>query len=106
MLQNVRQGQLKPLAVAGDKRSDDLPGIPTVQESGIGNFDASTTYALFGPRGTSHEIVEWLHGQIGLALEDEAVEQKLRAAGVTHRGLGAPKRLAGCWNGAFPNGPK
>jgi tripartite-type tricarboxylate transporter receptor subunit TctC len=83
MLQNVRQGQLKPLAVAGDKRSDDLPGIPTVQETGIGNFDASTTYALFAPPGTSREIVDWLHDQIGRALQDETVQQKLRGAGVT-----------------------
>ena len=51
MLQNVRQGQLRPLAVAGDQRSGDLPGIPTVKETGIGDFDASTTYALFAPAG-------------------------------------------------------
>jgi tripartite-type tricarboxylate transporter receptor subunit TctC len=92
MLQNVRQGQLKPLAVAGDKRSDDLPGIPTVQETGIGNFDASTTYALFAPPGTSREIVDWLHNQIGLALEDETVQQKLRGAGVTS-GIGPPEAV-------------
>ena len=41
MLQNVRQGQLRPLAVAGEQRSSDLPGIPTVKETGIGDFDAS-----------------------------------------------------------------
>ena len=74
MLQNVRQGQLKPLAVAGDQRSDDLPGIPTIRETGIGNFDASTTYALFAPPGTPREIVDWIHNQIGRALEDEAVQ--------------------------------
>ena len=47
MLQNVRQNQLWLLAVAGDRRSSDLPGIPTVKETGIGDFDASTTYAHF-----------------------------------------------------------
>jgi tripartite-type tricarboxylate transporter receptor subunit TctC len=83
MLQNVRQGQLKPLAVAGDQRSGDLPGIPTVQETGLGTFDAATTYALFAPPGTPREIVDWHHNQIGRALDDEAVQQKLRAAGVT-----------------------
>src|SRR5436190_1065904 len=92
MLQNVRQGQLKPLAVAGDQRSADLPGIPTVQETGIGNFDASTTYALFAPPGTPREIVDWLHNQIGHALEDETVQQKLRAAGVTPK-IGASEEI-------------
>ena len=92
MLQNVRQGQLKPLAVAGGQRSGDLPGIPTVQETGIGNFDASTTYALFAPPGTPRDIVDWVHNQIGRALEDEAVQQKLRAAGVTPK-IGAPEEV-------------
>lgn len=92
MLQNVRQGQLKPLAVAGDQRSDDLPGIPTVQETGIGNFDASTTYALFAPPGTSKEIVDWLHNQIARALDDTEVQQKLRAAGVTPK-IGLPEEV-------------
>lgn len=92
MLQNVRQGQLKPLAVAGDQRSDDLPGIPTVQETGIGNFDASTTYALFAPPGTSKEIVDWLHNQIARALDDTEVQQKLRAAGVTPK-IGSPEEV-------------
>jgi len=92
MLQNVRQGQLKPLAVAGDQRSDDLPGIPTIKETGIGNFDASTTYALFAPPGTPREIVDWVHGQIARALEDGEVQQKLRAAGVTPK-AGAPEEV-------------
>ena len=92
MLQNVRQGQLKPLAVAGDQRSDDLPGIPTIKETGIGNFDASTTYALFAPPGTPRDIVDWVHGQIARALEDGEVQQKLRAAGVTPK-AGAPEEV-------------
>ena len=82
MLQNVRQGQLRPLAVAGNSRSGDLPGIPTIKETGIGDFDASTTYAVFAPAGTPKEVVDRLHGEIKKALDDEDVQQKLRAAGV------------------------
>ncbi len=51
-LQQVQQGQLKPLAVTGNERSSDLPGVPTMRETGIGDFDASTTYAIFAPVGT------------------------------------------------------
>lgn len=89
MLQNVRQGQLRALAVAGDVHSTDLPGVPTIKETGIGDFDASTTYAVFGPAGTPKEIVERLHFEIRKALDDEDVEQKLRAAGVVPK-IGAP----------------
>ena len=82
MLQNVRQNQLRPLAVAGDRRSSDLPGIPTVKETGIGDFDASTTYAIFAPAGTPRDVIDWLGTEICKALDDETVQQKLRAAGV------------------------
>jgi tripartite-type tricarboxylate transporter receptor subunit TctC len=93
MLQQVRQGQLRPLAVAGDKRSGDLPGIPTVRETGIGDFDASTTYAVFAPANTPKGIIDKLHGEIRSALDDEAVKQRLRAAGV-EPGIGAPADVA------------
>ena len=43
---------MRALAVAGEIRSNDLPGIPTVKEAGFGAYDASTTYAIFAPTGT------------------------------------------------------
>ncbi len=92
MLQNVRQGQLRPLAVAGEQRSSDLPGIPTVKETGIGDFDASTTYAVFGPAGTPNNAIERMHAEIKRALDDETVQQKLRAAGVVP-GVGTPTEI-------------
>jgi tripartite-type tricarboxylate transporter receptor subunit TctC len=90
MLQNVRQKQLRPLAVAGDQRSSDLPGIPTVKETGIGDFDASTTYAVFAPAGTPRIIIDRLHIEIKRALDNEMVQQKLQGAGVTP-GIGTPE---------------
>ena len=92
MLQNVRQKQLRPLAVAGDQRSSDLPGIATVKETGIGDFDASTTYAIFAPAGTPRAIVDRLHIEIKRALDNETVQQKLLGAGVTPR-IGTPEDI-------------
>ena len=92
MLQNVRQGQLRPLAVAGEERSSDLPGTPTVKETGIGDFDASTTYGLFAPPRTPKEIVDRLYAEVEHALDDGGVQDKLRAAGVLPR-IGAPKDI-------------
>lgn len=82
MLPQIRQGQIRPLAIAGDERSPYLPGVPTMREAGIGAFDASTTYALFAPVGTPKQAIDWLANQIKSALDDENVVQKLRAAGV------------------------
>jgi tripartite-type tricarboxylate transporter receptor subunit TctC len=93
MLPQIQQGLVRPLAVAGDERSPDLPGVPTVRETGIGDFDASTTYALFAPAGTPIGPVEWLKSQIKNALDDQGVVQKLRAAGVQPK-YGAPEEVA------------
>lgn len=92
MLPQIQQGQVRPLAVAGDQRSPDLPGVPTMREAGIGDFDASTTYALFAPVGTPTTVLDWLRGQIKSALDDEGVVQKLRAAGVQPK-YGAPEEI-------------
>ena len=92
MLQNVRQGQLRPLAVAGEARSADLPGVPTVKETGIGDFDAGATYAVFAPAGTPKEIVHKLHSEIGRALDDPEVQEKLRKAGVSPK-IGTPEDI-------------
>jgi tripartite-type tricarboxylate transporter receptor subunit TctC len=92
MLQNVRQGQLRPLAVAGEARSADLPGVPTIKETGIGDFDAGATYAVFAPAGTPKEIVHALHSEIGRALDDQEVQEKLRNAGVSP-GIGTPEDI-------------
>jgi len=82
MLPQVQQGELRPLAVAGEQRSADLPGVPTMRETGIGDFDASTTYALFAPVGPPNDALGWLRGQIRSALDDEGVVRKLQGAGV------------------------
>jgi tripartite-type tricarboxylate transporter receptor subunit TctC len=88
-LEQVNAGQLRAIAVAGNDRSADLPDIPTIKESGFGDFDASTTYAVFAPTGTPPEIINKLYTQIKRALDDDVVRRKLRAAGVEPR-MGTP----------------
>jgi tripartite-type tricarboxylate transporter receptor subunit TctC len=81
-LEQIRAGQLRVLAVAGNERARELPDVPTVAELGFGAFDASTTYAVFAPRGVSAAIVRQLYAEIARALEHGEVRDKFRAAGV------------------------
>jgi len=81
-LEQVRNGQLRAIAVAGSERSADLPDIPTLKELGYGNFDASSTYAVFGPAGVPSDATRRLYDEVKNALEDEEIVKKLRTAGL------------------------
>jgi tripartite-type tricarboxylate transporter receptor subunit TctC len=91
-LEQINSGQLRALAVAGNDRSADLPGIPTITESGFGDFDASTTYAVFAPKGTPPQVVDKLYTEIKRALDEKVVQRKFRAAGVEPK-LGTPSEV-------------
>jgi tripartite-type tricarboxylate transporter receptor subunit TctC len=64
-LNEIREGRLRALAVAGNERSSDLPDIPTVSEAGFGPFDDSTAYAVFAPKSVPEAILQRLHSEIG-----------------------------------------
>jgi tripartite-type tricarboxylate transporter receptor subunit TctC len=81
-LQQVRLGELKALAVAGNERSPDLPNLPTVKELGYGDFDASSDYTVYAPAGLPSAVANKLFGEIKTALEAPSIAAKLRAAGL------------------------
>jgi tripartite-type tricarboxylate transporter receptor subunit TctC len=81
-LEQVRNGQLRALAVAGNERSVDLPDVPTVKELGYGDFDASSAYAVFAPAAVPSGVIAKLYNAIRDALQDERVVASLRAAGL------------------------
>jgi tripartite-type tricarboxylate transporter receptor subunit TctC len=82
VLPQLQAGRLRPLAVSGQTRSRDLPDVPTVRESGFGDYDVSTSYALFAPAGAPPDIIDKLQSEVKRALETDSVHQRLRAAGV------------------------
>src|SRR5215472_5819977 len=84
-LEQVRSGQLRALAVAGNARSADLPDVPTVSELGYGEFDASSAYAVFAPAGVPGGVIDRLYNAIRDALQDQRVVASLRSAGLDSR---------------------
>jgi tripartite-type tricarboxylate transporter receptor subunit TctC len=81
----IRGGQMRALAVSGDTRSADLPDVPTVREAGLGEFDASTMYALYVPTGTPTDVIAKIREDVERVVAMPDVEVKLRAAGVEPR---------------------
>jgi tripartite-type tricarboxylate transporter receptor subunit TctC len=92
VLPQIQAGQLRPLAVSGRTRARELPDVPTVRESGFGDYDVSTSYALFAPAGTPQPILGRLQAEVKRALETESVNSRLRIAGV-EPGIGPPEEV-------------
>lgn len=69
VIQHVRTGKLRALAVTGAKRSGAVPDIPTVAESGVPGFEVSNWFGVSAPAKTPPEIVARLHTEIARALK-------------------------------------
>ena len=77
MIQYVRQGTLRPLAVTTRVRSDVLPDVPTVGET-VPGYEASDFYGLGAPRNTPPEIVGKLNEAINAWLRALRLSARLR----------------------------
>src|SRR5207248_231507 len=58
VVQYVEAGKLKPLAVASLERIALLPKVPTVNESGVPDFDVSVWFGIAAPARTPRDIIE------------------------------------------------
>ena len=57
VLGQIASGQVKPLAIAADKRSDLLPDVPTMAEAGIPDFSTPLWFGLLAPKGTPQPAI-------------------------------------------------
>lgn len=78
----VKGGKVKALALTADKRSDAAPQLPTVGESGIQGFEASSWQGLLAPAGTPKEIVQKLNDALVKILASNEIKQSFAASGV------------------------
>ena len=82
MLEQVRGGQVRGLAVTTAQRSPAAPELPTVAETGVPGFDVAGWYALFVPAKTPSAIVDKIHIDTVTALGDPVVKAKLEQVGM------------------------
>jgi len=78
---HVKSGKLAPVAVTSARRSQALPGLPTIAESGVSGYEASTWYGLLAPARTPGAAVARLHQGVVKILADAAVREKLADQG-------------------------
>ncbi len=77
----VRDGELKAYAVLQPKRWWAAPEVPTLDELGISNIDASFWHGIWVPKGTPPDIIAKLNGAIREALADPGVQERFRKIG-------------------------
>jgi tripartite-type tricarboxylate transporter receptor subunit TctC len=93
MLEQVKSGQVRGLAVTTATRSEAAPELPTVAETGVPGFEVSAWYAFFVPARTPPAIVKKLHADTVTTLGDPAVKAKLARIGMLVAGS-TPEELA------------
>ena len=92
LIGQIRQGKLRPLAVTSARRVDDVPEVPTINESGYKGFDAVTWFGLLAPRGTPAEVVARLNAEFNKALKDPELRKRLADEGADPAG-GTPEQF-------------
>lgn len=92
-LAHIKSGRLRALAVTSAQRSPELPGTPTIAESGYPGFDASTWYGLLAPAGTPAPVISRLNSEVNRALATKEVRERLASEGGQTLG-GSPAQFA------------
>src|SRR5262245_9908575 len=73
----IREGKIRALAVATEKRSEQLPDVPTIVESGLPGFEASLWFAVVAPAALPAPIVERLNREINTIVSEPDVTKAL-----------------------------
>jgi tripartite-type tricarboxylate transporter receptor subunit TctC len=82
----VREGRLKALALTGAKRSETLPDLPTVAESGLPGYEAVGWFGLLAPAATPRATVAKVSADVNRVLAEREVREKMLGLGAEPSG--------------------
>jgi len=88
----IKGGALRALAVTSDKRFAGLPDVPTIAESGVPGYQASSWNAVAAPAKTPRPVLERLNREVNAAVAAPDVRKRLGELGVEAR-AGTPEAL-------------
>lgn len=72
----------RPLGIAGAKRFESLPELPTLAETGLTGFEVEAWYGVFAPAHTPATAAAWLRGQVNGLFASSAIQSHLRSLGL------------------------
>jgi len=80
VLQHIKAGKLRALAVTTAARSAELPNVPTVGET-VKDYEASAWFGMGAPKNTPKEIIATLNKAINEILAEPAMKQRIAELG-------------------------
>lgn len=86
----ISAGTMRVLAIGTAQRSSLLPGIPTVQEEGVAQYESTSWFGLFVRTGTPAPVIATLNRVVGEGVRSPALAQRLAGMGVEPMG-GTPE---------------
>ena len=86
LLGHIKQGKVRALAVTSANRVDDLPDVPTINESGYKGFDAVTWFGLLAPAGTPKDVIARINAEFNKALKQPELAKRLSDEGADPAG--------------------
>ncbi|HEX2544196.1 MAG TPA: tripartite tricarboxylate transporter substrate binding protein [Ramlibacter sp.] len=81
-LQHIRSGRLRPIALTGTRRAEQIRDVPTLEELGLKNFDAMQWYGVVGPANMPRDVVAKLNTTLNQVLAAPDMREKLSAEAV------------------------
>lgn len=78
IVSHAKAGTMKVLAVTTDKRSSAMPNVPTMQESGIADYDVSAWNGLLAPTGTPDAVIEKIYADVTKVAQSKEFNEQLQ----------------------------
>ncbi len=92
VLEHIRSGKLRALAVTTPRRASQLPDVPTLEELGLKGFEMTNWYGLMAPGTTPRALINQINADGNRVLKEPGIREKLIAVG-TDIGGGTPEEF-------------
>ena len=93
VLEHVKAGKLRALAISTPQRLPQLPDVPTFNEVGIRGFEVTNWYSVMGPKNLPRDIVTKVDDAVRKAMADAKIRPSLEAQGVQFGGPATPQEF-------------
>jgi tripartite-type tricarboxylate transporter receptor subunit TctC len=81
LVQHIKAGKLRALAVTTAKRSSTLPDVPTLAEAGMKDFDQGTWFGILAPAATPAEVIARLNAEMVKIIQSPEFRKRMEEIG-------------------------